>query len=58
MVAVEVVASLFVAAVVVGAQPFVAVKVVGRAMAVLAHQFVPAKAVLVGVAPVAEPTNL
>jgi len=58
--AVEVAASLFVVAMAVGVgvQSFVAVKVVGRAMAVLAHQFVPAKAVLVGVAPVAEPTNL
>ena len=46
----EVAASLFVVTVVVGVQPFVAAKMVGRAMVVLAQQFVPAEVVLVGVA--------
>ena len=51
---VEVVASLFVAVVVVGTQLFVAVNEVGSAVAVavvvLAQQFVPAEALPVGVA--------
>jgi hypothetical protein len=55
-VAVDVVASLFVAVVAMGAQPFVAVKVIGRAVAVavLVQQFVPTEAVSVGVAVLAQ----
>ena len=55
MVAVEVAASLFVAAVAVGAQPFVVAKAVGRAVAVvvavlvLVQQFLPIEAVSMGV---------